>query len=71
MNMVSMTKSLCLIDENHPAVKLMTYPNNNQIPPPIYKWLIISNIKSLTVKLFLLFENFSDSNFATIKTTKT
>jgi hypothetical protein len=32
-----------------------------------YSWLNINDIKSITVKLFFLFENFSDSNFAIVK----
>ena len=38
--------------------------------PPIYKMLYINNIKSTPVKLFFLYENFSNSNFASVKPTK-
>lgn len=42
----------------------------NTNTPPIHKTLYINNLKSLTVKLFFLFENFSDINFAIVKPTK-
>lgn len=52
------------------SVKLLASMYRNQLPPPIYKYLNISVIKSLTVKLLPLDENFYYSNFATYQSNK-
>ena len=50
--------------EKDGGVKLFVFANIKN-HPPFCIYLIISEIKSLTVKLFLLYANFIRCNFAT------